>query len=126
MKKYLMMLMAAVSVFVMTGCTEAPNKVVSKWGAAIIAGDKAAASEAVVNTEASKEMNEFFLKSFKEGNEETQGKFKAAVEKIGEAKINGDTAEVEMVFSKNDKATLVLKKVDGKWKIDFEASMKRK
>ena len=55
MKKFLMMLMAFVSVFVMTGCGDAPEDVVAKWGEAVLAGDKAAADELV--TDESKKLN---------------------------------------------------------------------
>jgi len=59
MKKFLMMLMAVASVFVMTGCADSPDEVVTKWGAATIANDKATSEECV--TSGSNEINEFFL-----------------------------------------------------------------
>lgn len=121
----MMMLMAAASVFVMTGCSDSPDEVVKNWGTAIIEGDKAAAGEVVANNEVSKEISQNFFDAYQKGNEETKGKFAAAVENIGEAKIDGDTAKVEMSFDKKDKVVLVLKKVDGDWKIDFEATMKQ-
>lgn len=120
MKKFLMMLMAVASVFVMTGCADSPDEVVTKWGAAIIANDKVTSEECV--TSGSKEINEFFLEGYKNGNEEYKAKFATDIAQVGEPEIDGDTAKV--VIGDN-KITFILKKVDGEWKIDFEATMEQ-
>jgi hypothetical protein len=114
MKKFLMMLMAVVSVFVMTGCADSPDEVVAQWGEAILAGDKAAADEFV--TAGSKDANALMILAATADKEDFQ-KGLTELEEKGEVVINGDKAEIKV----DGKTEFILKKVDGDWKIDFEA-----
>ena len=105
-----MMLMALVSVFVMTGCADAPEDVLEKWSEAILAGDKAAADE-FVTADAKDKENAFMIALVSHNKDEAAKWFDKL--KAGEVVVDGDNAEVKV-----DGTKVRLKKVDGKWLID--------
>ena len=113
MKKFLMMLMAFVSVFVMTGCGDAPEDVVAKWGEAVLAGDKAAADELV--TDESKKLNGLIILLASDDDKKIRKKLDEY--QSGEIVVDGDNAEIKV----EGKTEVRLKKVDGKWLIDLKS-----
>ena len=113
MKKFLMMLMAFVSVFVMTGCGDAPEDVVAKWGEAVLAGDKAAADELV--TDESKKLNGLIILLASDEDGKVEMRKTLDEYQSGEIVVDGDNAEIKV----EGKTEVRLKKVDGKWLIDL-------
>ncbi len=109
-----MMLCGVFSLFIFAGCADSPDEVVADWGAAIMAGDKAAADEFV--TADSKDANALMILAATADKEDFQKGLDELKEK-GEVVINGDKAEIKV----DGKTEFILKKVDGDWKIDFKA-----
>lgn len=119
MKKFLVMLLALAGVFVFTGCDDSPQDVVAIWATAIVDGDLDTANE--YSTERTHVLNALMvgMMSGKEESDEVKN-FKENVEKIADAKveINGDVAKV--YINEDDDNPVVLKKVDGEWKVDVQ------
>ena len=121
MKKLSVMLLALAGLFIFTGCSDSPKDVVVKWTEAIVNGDIKKANEySTENTHALNGMIIGIVNGKSEDAKKTKAELEASIEKLKNAKkeIDGDTAKVFMEDDKDKPA--VLKKVDGKWKVDAQ------
>lgn len=115
----LIVLGAVAGIVLLTGCGDSsPEAVVQNWHSAICKGDAKAAAKYVAASGA--EWNSFFIAAQEKMDKDKLESWKKF--KVGKAVVNGDTATVvapPAMFE--DGVKLVLKKIDGKWKIDFNA-----
>ena len=112
MKKFLMMVVAALSVLIFAGCADKPQEVAQKWGEAIISGDLAGANE--YSSPVTHPINEAIIRDFAE-NAEHKARFESNWQKLSSAEvaIDGDIAFIII----DGKAELALIRIDGKWKV---------
>ena len=116
MKKFLVMLLAVVGVFVFTGCEDSPQDVVEIWATAIVDGDLKTANE--YSTERTHVLNALMVGMMSEEENSGAEKFKANVDKIADAKVEIEDDVAKVYVEKDDPITL--KKVDGEWKVDAQ------
>ena len=108
MKKFLV---AFAGLFILSGCKDSPKEVAQKWSQAII--DRNIEDANKYSTAASGGLNALAV-ALPEGD--IHKYIDSAVEVI-----NGDTAELK----NKDELLMMLKKVDGEWKVDLPETMQR-
>lgn len=121
MKKLSLILMTLAAVFVFAACgakASSPKDVAVKWFQALLDGDVNTANE--LSTDQTKALNALFAAGFtsEEKGSDDAKESKAMLEQLkkAEEKINGDSATLVI----DGEEGLTLKKVDGKWKVDFQ------
>ncbi len=112
MKKFLMTVMAVLSVLIFAGCADTPQEVAYKWGEAILAGDPENANK--YSSPETHPINEAIIRDFAE-NAGHKSRFESNWQKLSaaEAAIDGDMAFIII----DGKAELALIRIDGKWKV---------
>ncbi len=113
MKKFLILLVAFAGLFILSGCKDSPKEVAQKWSQAII--DRNIEDANKYSTAASGGLNALAV-AFGKPKDDIHKYIDSAVEVI-----NGDTAELK----NKDELLMMLKKVDGEWKVDLPETMQR-
>lgn len=121
MRKLSVLLLALAGLFVLTGCSDSPKDVAVKYSEALLDGNIKKANE--YSTEKTHAMNGMvisMLSSDSEDAKKTKAEFKANLSLIKKAKeeIDGDTAK--LIIEGEEGKPMILKKVDGKWKVDAQ------
>ena len=119
MKKIVLLLLAMVGAFILTGCNDSPRDVAEKWGKAILEGDLKSAND--YSTESTRAINAFVI-SMLDGDSEkiksAREKFEEGLRKIetAEVVIEGDVANIHVGDDESNPMTLRM--IDGKWKVE--------
>ena len=110
MRKFLLMMFAALSAFIFAGCAETPQQTAHKWGEAILSGDLAAADK--YSSPETRQINEAIIKDFAE-NAEHRSRFEANWQKLTSAEVafDGDLAFIII----DGKASLALVRGENGW-----------
>ena len=119
MMKHLSVVLAALSVlFVCAGCSETPQEVAVKWAQAIAAGDVKSADE--YSTGKTYPVNAVLCALMSSKQPEAVAlaeQFRAGIANYASAEVAID-GDVAMLTVAGEKKKLVLRKVDGVWKVD--------
>ena len=116
MKRFIIIILAFSCMMIFNGCSEkTPKETVINWATAVAEGNLDTADK--LSTSNVHLYNKLLIAGIKDKSYDTPDKMGEILEKIEPAReeINGDTAKVYI----DEKNPIQLKKVDGKWKVDF-------
>jgi len=118
MKKILSLMLAVCGLLLFAGCSDSPKDVAKKYTVALVDGDLEKANE--YSTERTHKLNAWIIgmMSDSESKEKVKKDLDESLDKIDDCReeIDGDTAK--LYEDENDKTPMILKKVDGDWKVD--------
>ena len=114
MKKILFLMLAVCGLLLFAGCSDSPKDVAKKYAIALADGDLAKANE--YSTERTHKLNALIISMMSDS--ENKEKVKKDLDKIDDCReeIDGDTAK--LYADESDEDPIILKKVDGDWKVD--------
>ena len=116
MKKILSLMLAVCGLLLFAGCSDSPKDVAKKYTVALVDGDIEKANE--YSTERTHQLNALIIGMMSKNKEDVKKDLDESLDKIDNCReeIDGDTAK--LYGDENDKNPMILKKVDGDWKVD--------